>query len=83
MSEKTNGKDVLSQRFWENVSITLVKKKKSFVWLENAAEITKNLSRSSKANQHRVRLSLALKVAKILDIDLGKLLYCEYRLEEI
>ena len=58
------GKDLLSERFWENVTISLIKQKRSFVWLENTAGITPNLSRSSKAGGYCVRLSMALKIAK-------------------
>lgn len=77
------GKDLLSERFWENVTISLIKQKRSFVWLEDMAGITPNLSRSSKAGGYCVRLSMALKIAKTLGIELEKLLHCEYRLEEV
>ena len=77
------GKDLLSERFWENVTISLIRQKRSFVWLEEKAGIPNNQSRSSKSRGHSVRLSMALRIAKILDVDLEKLIRYEYKLEEV
>jgi len=82
MSEKTNSKDLLSERFWRNVTIALIVQEKTFSWLEKTAGIPANLTRSSKSNGYSVRLANALKISKVLGFELGELLHCEYRLVE-
>lgn len=76
-------KDLLSERFWENVTIALVKQRRSFAWLEKKAGIPNNQSRSSKSGGHSVRLSMALRISKTLGVDLEKLIRYEYKLEEV
>lgn len=83
MSEKKKNKDLISQRFWENVSIALLIQRRSYVWLELNAGIPNNVSRSSKSGGHSVRLSMALRIARVLGIELERLISCEYQLKEV
>lgn len=45
--------------------------------------IPNNQSRSSKSGGHSVRLSMALRITKILGVDLEKIIRYEYKLEEV
>ncbi len=83
MSEKKKNKDLISQRFWQNVAIALLIQRRSYVWLELNAGIPNNVSRSSKSGGHSVRLSMALRISKTLGVDLEKLIRYEYKLEEV
>lgn len=80
MLEIVSERNKIADRFWTNVAMTLAARNQSFVWLEKTAGIPENMSRSAKSKGTRLRLAMALKVSKALEIDLDKLLYGQYEL---
>ena len=80
MPEKVSERNKIAERFWTNVAMTLAERNQSFVWLEKTAGIPDNMSQSAKSRGTRLRLAMALKVSKALEIDLEELLYGHYEL---
>lgn len=83
MTEKATERSILAERFWTNVTITMMQQKKTFLWLERTADIPCNMARSAKSKGTRLRLSMALRIAKVLGIELEELLYGHYELISI
>ena len=74
-------KSIISQRFWANVTMTLAKQRRSFSWLEQSAGYPNNLTKSAKSKGTRVRLGMALRIAKVLELEPEMLIYGTYELK--
>lgn len=70
----------LYEQFWINVAMTLAKRRRSFSWLEREAGLPFNLARSARSKGTRVRLAMALRIAKTLEVGIDDLLFGKYEL---